>query len=66
MLCLLSLAAEVEHRHGTLTAMRTDHGADLADDDAYGDYEQFELLAARKSADILCETVRLLAQKEGE
>ena len=40
--------------------------SDLADDDAYGDYEQFELLAARKSADILCETIRLLAQKEGE
>lgn len=40
--------------------------SDLADDDAYGDYQQFELLAAQKSADILCETVRLLAEQGGD
>ena len=40
--------------------------SDLANDDAHGDYENFELLASRKSADILCEAVRLYSEKEGE
>jgi adenosylhomocysteine nucleosidase len=40
--------------------------SDLANDDAHGDYEQFELLASRKSADILSEAVRLYGWKEGE
>ena len=40
--------------------------SDLANDDAYGDYESFELLAARKSADILCEAIGFLTEKEGE
>ena len=38
--------------------------SDLADDDAYGDYEQFERLAAQKSADILCGAIALMGGKE--
>ena len=39
--------------------------SDLANDEAYGDYEQFELLAARKSADILCQAIGYFTGKEG-
>jgi adenosylhomocysteine nucleosidase len=39
--------------------------SDLADDDAYGDYEHFELLAAKKSADILCGAIALMDGKAG-
>ena len=38
--------------------------SDLADDDAYGDYEQFERLAAKKSADILCGAIAMMGGKE--
>lgn len=34
--------------------------SDLADDQARGDYDSFEVLAARKSADILCRALALL------
>ena len=40
--------------------------SDLANDEAYGDYAQFERLASQKSADILCEAIRLYSRKEGE
>lgn len=40
--------------------------SDLANDEAHGDYEQFERLASQKSADILCEAIRLYYEKEGE
>ena len=40
--------------------------SDLANDEAHGDYEQFERLASLKSADILCEAIRLYSEKEGE
>jgi len=40
--------------------------SDLANDEAYGDYQQFERLASQKSADILCEAIRLYSEKEGE
>lgn len=39
--------------------------SDLANDEAYGDYEQFELMAARKSADILCQAIGYFTWKEG-
>jgi adenosylhomocysteine nucleosidase len=39
--------------------------SDLADDHAYGDYEHFELLAAKKSADILCGAIALMDGKAG-
>lgn len=39
--------------------------SDLANDEAHDDYEQFERKAAQKSADILCEAIRLLGRKEG-
>ena len=38
--------------------------SDLANDDAYGDYEHFELLAAKKSADILCGAIAMMEEKE--
>ncbi len=37
--------------------------SDLADDNARGDYDDFELLAARKSADILCGALALLEKE---
>ena len=37
--------------------------SDLANDNAYGDYEHFELLAARKSADILCAAIAMMNGK---
>lgn len=40
--------------------------SDLANGDAHGDYEQFERKASQKSADILCEAIRILSGKEGE
>ena len=40
--------------------------SDLADEQAHGDYENFELLASRKSADILCQAIAILSEKEGE
>ena len=40
--------------------------SDLANDEAHGDYDQFERLASLKSADILCEAIRLYSEKEGE
>ena len=39
--------------------------SDLADDHAYGDYEHFELLAAKKSADMLCGAIALMDGKAG-
>ena len=40
--------------------------SDLANDEAHGDYDQFERLASLKSADILCEAIRRYSEKEGE
>ena len=40
--------------------------SDLADEEALGDYQQFELLAARKSADILCSAIAYLTERAGE
>lgn len=38
--------------------------SDLANDEAYGDYDDFSLLASKKSADILCEAIRMMGEKE--
>ena len=40
--------------------------SDLANEEALGDYQQFELLAARKSADILCSAIAYLTERAGE